>query len=317
MIIVTGGAGFIGSNIVKGLNNKGIEDIIIVDSLKYSEKHLNLNKLKFKDFLSKEEFLNKLDSINNISIISHQGACSDTMETDGDFMMKNNYEFSKQLYDFCNRSNRKGIKFIYASSASVYGNGDNGFKEETSSEYPLNIYAYSKYLFDQYVRANSKSARNQVVGLRYFNVYGPQENHKGKMASVFFHFYNQAKETGVIKVFEGSKNFLRDFVFVDDIVNINLHFHDNNISGIFNCGTGECRSFYDVAIAVKEHFPGKEIKIEEIPFPEKLKGKYQAYTQADLENLRKIGKYDKEMTDIQKGASQYIKILAKDLGYYK
>jgi len=314
MIIVTGGAGFIGSNIVKGLNNRGIEDIIIVDSLKHSEKHLNLNKLKFKDFISSEVFLNKLDSINNISVISHQGACSDTMETDGDYMMKNNYEFSKQLYDFCSKWK---IKFIYASSASVYGNGNNGFKEDVSSEYPLNIYAYSKYFFDQYVRKNSKTSKNQVVGLRYFNVYGPQENHKGKMASVFFHFYNQAKETGIIKVFEGSKNFLRDFVFVDDITDINLHFHDNNISGIFNCGTGQCKSFYDVAIAVKEQFKDKEIKIEEITFPEKLKGKYQAYTQADLENLRKIGKYDKEMTDIYKGASQYIKILAKDQGYYK
>ena len=314
MIIVTGGAGFIGSNIVKGLNNRGIEDIIIVDSLKHSEKHLNLNSLKFKDFLSKEIFLDKLDSIGNISAVSHQGACSDTMETDGDFMMKNNYEFSKQLYNFCSK---KEIKFIYASSASVYGNGDKGFKEDVSSEYPLNVYAYSKYLFDQYVRSNAASSKNQIVGLRYFNVYGPQENHKGKMASVFFHFYNQAKETGVIKVFEGSKNFLRDFVFVDDIVNINLHFHDNNISGIFNCGTGQAKSFYDVATAIKEQFSGKEIKIEEIPFPEKLKGKYQAYTKADLENLRNTGKYDKEMSDVYKGASQYLKVLAKDQGYYK
>ena len=314
MIVVTGGAGFIGSNIVKGLNDRGIEDILVVDSLKYSEKHLNLNSLKFKDFLPMEDFMDKLDTFTNISIISHQGACSDTMETDGAFMMKNNYEFSKQLYNFCRR---KEIKFIYASSASVYGNGDKGFKEEVSNEYPLNIYAYSKFLFDQYVRSNAGSSKNQVVGLRYFNVYGPQENHKGKMASVFFHFFNQAKETGIIKVFEGSKNFLRDFVFVDDIVNINLHFHDNNISGIFNCGTGECKSFYDVAMAIKEQFPGKNVKIEEIPFPDKLKGKYQAYTKADLENLRKIGKYDKEMTDIYKGASQYLKILAKDMGYYK
>ncbi len=314
MIIVTGGAGFIGSNIVKGLNNKGIEDIIVVDDLKNSEKHLNLNSLKFKDFLPKDEFLAKLDSIDNISLISHQGACSDTMETDGAFMMDNNYDFSKQLYNFCSR---KKIKFIYASSASVYGNGDKGFKEDVSNEYPLNIYAYSKFLFDQYVRNNAKLSKNQVVGLRYFNVYGPQENHKGKMASVFFHFYNQAKETGVIKVFEGSKNFLRDFVFVDDIVNINLHFHENNISGIFNCGTGDCKSFYDVATAVKEQFSGKEVKIEEIPFPEKLKGKYQAYTKADLENLRKNGKYDKEMTDISKGASNYLKILDKNSGYYK
>ncbi|MCL2295398.1 MAG: ADP-glyceromanno-heptose 6-epimerase [Spirochaetes bacterium] len=314
MIIVTGGAGFIGSNIVKGLNDRGIEDIIIVDNLRHSEKHLNLNSLKFKDILLTEDFLNKLDSIDNISAISHQGACSDTMETDGAFMMKNNYEFSKQLYNFCSRKN---IKFIYASSASVYGNGDKGFKEERSNEYPLNIYAYSKYLFDQYVRDNAKSSKNQIVGLRYFNVYGPQENHKGKMASVFFHFCNQAKETGVIKVFEGSKNFLRDFVFVDDIVKINLHFLDNNISGIFNCGTGQCKSFYDAAIAIKEQFADKEIRIEEIPFPEKLKGKYQAYTKADLEDLRKIGKYDKEMTDIHKGASQYLKILTKDQGYYK
>jgi len=314
MIIVTGGAGFIGSNIVKGLNDKGIEDIIIVDDLRHSEKHLNLNSLKFKDFIPAEDFFNKLNAIDDISAISHQGACSDTMETDGAFMMRNNYEFSKQLFNYCSKER---IKFIYASSASVYGNGDNGFKEDVNNEYPLNIYAYSKFLFDQYVRNNIKASKNQVVGLRYFNVYGPQEKHKGTMASVFFHFYNQAKETGIIKVFEGSKNFLRDFVFVDDIVSINQHFYDNNISGIFNCGTGQCRSFYDVALAVKESFPDKEVKIEEIPFPEKLKGKYQAYTKADLENLRNIGKYDKEMIDIYEGASKYLKILTKHLGYYK
>jgi ADP-L-glycero-D-manno-heptose 6-epimerase len=316
MVIVTGGAGFIGSNIVKGFNKNGIDDIIIVDDLKNSGKHLNLNSLKFRDFIDSRDFLSIIDKLGDITSVSHQGACSDTMETDGAYMMKNNYEFSRELFRFCSKRN---IQFIYASSASVYGNGDKGFKESVSNEYPLNIYAYSKFLFDQYIRRKMKNKenQNQVVGLRYFNVYGPQENHKGKMASTFFHFFNQAKENSVIKIFEGSKKFLRDFVFVDDIVDINLHFYESNISGIFNCGTGACRSFYDVAEAIKVQFISKIVKIEEIPFPDALKGKYQAYTKADLENLRVNGKYEKDFINIEEGAKKYCDVLIESSGYYR
>jgi ADP-L-glycero-D-manno-heptose 6-epimerase len=316
MIIVTGGAGFIGSNIVKGFNSNGIDDIVIVDDLKNSAKHLNLNRLKFRDFIEYNDFLANIDKLGDITSVSHQGACSDTMETDGMYMMKNNYEFSRELFRFCSKRN---IQFIYASSASVYGNGDKGFKEDENNEYPLNIYAYSKFLFDQYIRRKMKKKenQNQVVGLRYFNVYGPQENHKGKMASTFFHFFNQAKDNGVIKVFEGSKNFLRDFVFVDDIVNINLHFYNSNTSGIFNCGTGVCRSFYDVAEAVRAQFVSRPVNIEEIPFPDALRGKYQAYTKADLENLKTNGKYQKEFTSVEDGAKAYCEVLIESSGYYK
>ena len=314
MIVVTGGAGFIGSNLVRGLNDKGYDDILIVDNLRRSEKHLNLNRLKFTDFIQKEDFLDQIDNIGNIEAFFHQGACSDTMESDGVYMMKNNYEYSKSIFNYCAENK---IKYFYASSASVYGNGEKGFSEKEECEYPLNIYAYSKYLFDRYVRKNYKSLDNQVVGLRYFNVYGPQENHKNRMASVFYHFYNQAKKTGVIKVFKGSNDFIRDFVYAGDIVKVNLHFFESGISGIFNCGTGNSRSFYDVASAVRDQFTDKEVKIEEIDFPPALKGKYQKYTCADLNSLKEKGKYTDPLFSIEEGMKHYFELLEKSNGYYK
>ncbi len=310
MIIVTGGAGFIGSNIVKGLNDRGITDILIVDNMSNSQKHLNLNRLKYRDYIDKYDFLERLPEIKNVEAIFHEGACSSTTESDGKYMMKNNYEYSKNLLHYANDNN---IKFFYASSASVYGNGDDGFIEDPKCEYPLNVYAFSKFSFDNYVRKmfEEKKIKTQVLGLRYFNVYGYQENHKGSMASVAFHFYNQL-ESGKIKLFEGSDGFRRDFVFVEDVVNVNMFFYESGISGIYNCGTGDARSFHDIATIFKSLVP--EIEIGFIPFPEHLVGKYQAYTQANLDNLRNAG-YDKKFSTLEEGVTKYFNKLKESNGY--
>jgi len=311
MIIVTGGAGFIGSNLIKGLNDKGITDILVVDNLSKSEKHLNLNSLRFNDFIAKEDFLPKLQSFKKIDAVFHQGACSNTTETDGKYMMHNNYEYSKVLL---NHSLNNRIDFIYASSAAVYGNGDNGFCEKPESEYPLNVYAFSKLMFDNYVRNIFKKStpKSQVLGLRYFNVYGFQENHKGSMASVAYHFFRQMKEGSTVNLFEGSRDFLRDFIFVRDVVDVNLFFYEKKISGIYNCGTGAERSFYDIATVFKNF--DQSINIQFIPFPEHLKGKYQSFTKADLSELRKAG-YQKEFKTLEQGLDQYYKCLKETGGY--
>jgi ADP-L-glycero-D-manno-heptose 6-epimerase len=313
MIIVTGGAGFIGSNLVRRLNQLGRDDILIVDSLKNSAKHLNLNRLNFLDFVDYHDFLDDLDLLNptEIEVIFHQGACTNTMEYDGEFMMQVNYEFSKELLNYALEN---AVRLIYASSASVYGNGDNGFREERNCEFPINIYAYSKFLFDQLVRRMLPDAQSQIVGLRYFNVYGPQENHKGKMASVIFQFHNQIMETGELKLFEGSERFRRDFIFVNDLIDVNLHFLDHpEISGIFNCGTGQAESFQKIADIMKTLYERCEINY--IPFPETLKGKYQAFTQADLTNLRKTG-FEKTFTSLKEGVTAYVQLLKASNGIY-
>jgi ADP-L-glycero-D-manno-heptose 6-epimerase len=307
VIIVTGGAGFIGSNIIKKLNEEGIKDILVIDNFKNSEKYKNLNKLDFLDYIDKEDFIQNLENYKSLKIdtIFHQGACSNTMEYDGKYMMKNNYEYSKNLLNFAIENN---IRFIYASSASVYGNGNNGFYESRECEYPLNIYAFSKYLFDNYVRNIINDASIQIVGLRYFNVYGPQENHKGKMASVVYHFHNQILEEGKIKLFEGSENFKRDFIYVKDAVNVIMFFFKNpEKRGIFNCGTGKARSFLDIANIMKELYE-KKVEIEFIPFPEQLKGKYQTFTQADLANLKDIG-YNSKFYNLEEGMKDYVDVL--------
>jgi ADP-L-glycero-D-manno-heptose 6-epimerase len=312
MIIVTGAAGLIGSNIIKELNNQGYRNIIAVDDLTNGYQMFNLADCQIADYLDKDDFLelvktNKLKT--NIEVIFHQGACSSTTEWDGKYMMKNNYEYSKQLVNYCQLHN---IPFIYASSASVYG-GSNKFIESLSVEKPLNVYAFSKYVFDQYVRNIAKPTA-PIVGLRYFNVYGPREQHKGSMASVAFHFNNQIKQSGICNLFEGDENYdngeqLRDFVYVEDIVKVNLWFWKNpTISGIFNCGTGKAQSFNDVANAViKYHGKGK---INYIPFPEKLKGSYQSYTQADLSKLREAG-YTAPFKTVEQGVSEYLAKLNK------
>lgn len=313
MIIVTGGAGFIGSNIVRGLNNFGIDDIIVIDDLKNASKHKNLNRIKFKDYIDKDnsiDFITK--NIGKIEAIFHQGACSNTMETDGNYMMKNNYETSKNILHLCLENK---VRLFYASSASVYGNGESGFVEKEENEYPLNVYAFSKYQFDRYVNIlfKEKKINSQVVGLRYFNVYGPQENHKGKMASVAFHLFSQIKLGENMKIFEGSENFLRDFIYIDDVVSVNNFFFENEkISGIFNCGTGVGESFLEIAKALKEIYT--KSNIEYIPFPEALKGKYQKFTQADLTNLRNVG-YSKSFLNVNSGVKKYAKILEESDGY--
>ena len=314
MIIVTGGAGFIGSNLIRGLNKKGINDIIVVDNLENSKKHRNLNSLEFIDFIDKEDFIENINIFRNekVDTIFHQGACTDTMEFNGRFMMGNNYNYSKILLQF---AIDKNIRFIYASSAAVYGSGKNGFEEIKNCEYPLNIYAFSKYMFDQHVRRILEKTNIQIVGLRYFNVYGKQENHKGKMASVILHFFNQVQNDRKLKLFKGSEKFKRDFVYVEDIIDINLFFLENNLKrGIFNCGTGKAESFLKVAEIIK-NLSCNDIKIEFIPFPEELSGKYQYFTQAELSNLRKAG-YSNEFTNINDGIENYIKILNKTGGYY-
>jgi len=307
MIIVTGGAGFIGSNIIKGLNALGEERIVVVDNLENSEKIRNLSSLRIYDYVDKREFIRNIESFRGVNVIFHQGACTNTMENNGRYLMENNYDYSKRLVNFCMES---GIRFIYASSASVYGDGSRGFREERECERPLNAYAYSKFLFDEYIRRVIDSSPVQIVGLRYFNVYGPGEWHKGRMASVIYQFYNQVKSEGKIRLFEGSERFKRDFIYIRDVVKVNLFFYEReDISGIFNCGTGRARSFLEVAEIVSSICNNADIEF--IPFPEDLKGKYQAYTCADLSKLRKAG-YKDAFTQIEEGIREYIKILREE-----
>ena len=313
MIIVTGGAGFIGSNLVRGLNRRGHDDILVVDDLEAGDKHRNLNSLSFKDLVDYREFLDRLDEFGStpIEAVFHQGACSDTMERDGRYMLRVNYEYSKRLLAF----SLGRAPFFYASSASVYGNGEDGFREEPGCEYPLNVYAFSKFLFDRHVRRILPLADTQVVGLRYFNVYGPQENHKGRMASVIYKFHHQIADQGAFQVFEGSGDFVRDFIFVDDVVDMNLWFLDQPTkSGIFNCGTGKAESFAALAEAVASHYDGA--KIDSIPFPAELRGKYQAFTQADLGALRAAG-YPGDFTSLADGVAAYVRLLKESEGYHR
>jgi ADP-L-glycero-D-manno-heptose 6-epimerase len=312
MIIVTGGAGFIGSNIVKRLNERGYTNILIVDDLTDGHKFKNIVDLKFLDYIDKDDFLTSIlddeDMPEDIEAIFHEGACSTTTEWNGKFMMDNNYQFSKDLLHYC--LDRR-ISFIYASSAATYGNCTT-FVELPENEQPINVYGYSKFLFDQYVRRILPDAQSQVVGLKYFNVYGPRESHKGGMASVAFHLNNQFKEHGVVKLFEGCDGYgngeqVRDFIYVGDVVNVNLWALDNpEVSGIFNCGTGQAEPFNNVAKAVLD-FHGRG-KLEYIPFPEKLRGHYQSFTQADLTALRKAGFNDTFKT-VAEGTTLYMEWL--------
>ena len=314
MVIVTGGAGFIGSNLARVLEHQTNEDIIIVDDLSDGKKFSNISDIKICDYLDREEFLksiNKNDNfLENIKCVFHQGACTDTTEWNGNYMMNNNYTFSKILLKACLQKN---VRFIYASSAAVYGSSDK-FNEHENNESPLNVYGYSKLLFDQYIRNLSLSKNNQVVGLRYFNVYGPGEEHKGKMASVIYHFNRQILDHGIANLFKGSHGFedgeqLRDFIFVKDIAEVNLWFYQNShISGIFNLGTGISNSFNQIAREII-NWHGKG-EINYIDFPENLKGTYQAETKADIGNLRKIG-YQKKFTDIHNGIKQYLNFLVE------
>jgi ADP-L-glycero-D-manno-heptose 6-epimerase len=324
-IVVTGAAGFIGSNIVRGLNARGERQIIAVDNLANADKVRNLADCDIADFFDKDDFLLRLDAgefAYDISAIIHQGACSDTMETDGRYVMRNNYRYSVALVDYCQEQE---IPFLYASSASVYGAGAQ-FREERACESPLNVYAYSKFLFDQYVRDLERERSAQIVGFRYFNVYGAREQHKGRGSSVAWHFYNQFRSDGRVRLFEGSGGYAngeqrRDFIHVDDVVRANLHFLDRpDVSGIFNLGTGRAQSFNDVAAAVLNTASGEKPRsaaewaaagrIEYIPFPAPLVGKYQSFTQADLTRLRAAG-YDAPFANVEEGVARYVESLAR------
>lgn len=289
MIIVTGGAGFIGSNIVKALNDDGYTDILVVDNLKDGTKFVNLVDLNIADYMDKEDFIAGIvagDDFGDIEAVFHEGACSSTTEWDGKYMMDNNYQYSKELLHYCLD---RQIPFLYASSAATYGGRSDNFIEDRQYEKPLNVYGYSKFLFDQYVREILPEAESQICGFRYFNVYGPREGHKGSMASVAFHLNNQILNGENPKLFSGSENFLRDFIYVGDVADVNLWFWKNAKSGIFNCGTGRAESFQAVADAVTGFHSERQCALDYIPFLEKLKGRYQAYTQADLTNLRAAG----------------------------
>ena len=321
-LIVTGAAGFIGSNLVRALNARGITDIVAVDNLSRADKVANLADLEIADFIDKRDFIDMLRGglEGEFDAVLHQGACSDTMEGDGRYMMENNYRYSLDLLDWCQA---RSIAFIYASSASVYGAGK-VFRESREHEAPLNVYGYSKFLFDQVVRRRLADRSAQIAGFRYFNVYGPREAHKGRMASVAFHFFNQYLAEGRVKLFEGSGGYgpgeqIRDFVSVDDVVRVNLHFLDRpGASGIFNVGTGRAQSFNDVACATvnairRARGEGAltlvELKsagaIEYVPFPAALIGKYQSFTQADIGALRAAG-YPDPFQAVEEGVGRYV-----------
>jgi ADP-L-glycero-D-manno-heptose 6-epimerase len=320
--VVTGAAGFIGSKIVEGLNRHGVTDVIAVDNLSHADKFRNLAGCEIADYVDHAEFIGNLDRFEGaVEAVLHQGACSDTMETDGRYMLDNNYAYSKRLLEWCQDEE---VPLIYASSASVYGAGPE-FREERRCEKPLNVYGYSKFLFDQYVRRRLETRTAQVAGLRYFNVYGPNEQHKGRMASVAYHAYQQLLSAGRVKLFVGSGGYgngeqRRDFVYVDDVVDVNLWLLEyRGVSGVFNCGTGRAQTFNELAAATINATQGTRLAlkdlvakslIEYIPFPPALVGKYQSYTQADLARLRAAG-YAREFQPVEAGVAAYVAELQK------
>ncbi|MDQ3058456.1 MAG: ADP-glyceromanno-heptose 6-epimerase [Pseudomonadota bacterium] len=328
-IVVTGAAGFIGSNLVKGLNARGIDDIIAVDDLTQGDKFRNLADLKIADYLDAGVFYKRFaeGAFGQVEAVFHEGACSDTMEMDGKYMMGNNYTLSCELFQSCQA---QGTRLLYASSAATYGGSDT-FSESPEFEKPLNVYGYSKLLFDQRMRrelgARFEKAQTQVAGFRYFNVYGPREQHKGRMASVAFHQFNQFQAEGKVKLFGdyggyGAGGQMRDFVFINDVVAVNLWFFDHpEACGIFNLGTGRAQPFNDVAIAVvntlRQSQDAAPLSLEEavrggmidyIDFPQALVGKYQSYTQADLSALRAAG-CQHVFADVQAGVAAYMQWL--------
>lgn len=325
MIVVTGAAGFIGSNLVRGLNARGLTNILAVDDLTDGDKFVNLVRCNIADYMHKDDFRRAVREgfLPGVRAVFHQGACSDTTERNGQYMMDNNYRVTLELFEYCQAHK---IPFIYASSAAVYGAGP-VYAEDLANEKPLNVYGYSKFLFDQVVRARLSKCVSQVVGLRYFNVYGPQEQHKGRMASVAFHNMNQFIAEGHVRLFGGWDGYpdggqMRDFISVRDVVDVNLHFLDHpEQSGIFNCGTGRAQPFNDVAVAVVNTMrqlrgdPALSLEalvseglLRYVAFPDDLKGRYQSYTQADVTALRAAG-FTAPMRDVQTGVAEYVREL--------
>jgi ADP-L-glycero-D-manno-heptose 6-epimerase len=315
--VVTGAAGFIGSKLVEALNRRGITAVIAVDNLAHADKFRNLAAAEIADYVDQGQFLARLDRFDGaVEAVFHQGACSDTMESDGRYMMENNFEYSKRLLEWCQDEE---VPLLYASSASVYGAGPE-FREERRCEKPLNVYGYSKFLFDQYVRRRIPEKHSQIAGLRYFNVYGPNEAHKGRMASVALHAYQQLLSEGRVKLFAGSDGHRdgeqrRDFVYVDDVVAVNLWLLERrDVSGVFNCGSGKAQTFNRLAVAVVNAVHGTSLTlhdvvakglIEYVPFPRELAGKYQSFTEADLTRLRAAG-YPGEFMTVEQGVQAYV-----------
>ena len=326
-VVVTGAAGMIGSNLVHGLNAIGIDDVIAVDDLTDGTKFINLAGASISDYFDRREFYGRFErgELGSIDCVFHEGACSDTMEHDGRLMMELNYRASKTLLDACQA---QGVRLLYASSAATYG-GSNTFREEVAFEQPLNVYGWSKLTFDNVVRRRLPATRTQIAGFRYFNVYGPHEQHKGRMASVAFHQFHQFREHGIVKLFGpyggyGAGEQSRDFVFVGDVVAVNLWFFAHpEASGVFNLGSGRAQPFNDVAAAVvnagraQSGEPPRTLAelaaagaIEYVAFPAALEGKYQCYTQADLSRLRAAG-CDHTFTDVAEGVGHYMAWLAQ------
>lgn len=325
--IVTGACGFIGANLVKALNERGIVDIVAVDNLTRADKFANLVDCEIADYLDKQDFIEMVahgEFDGGVEAVLHQGACSDTMESDGRYMMANNYRYSLSLLDYCQTQE---VPFLYASSAAVYGGGK-AFREDRACEAPLNVYGYSKFLFDQVVRRRLADADAPIAGFRYFNVYGPREQHKGRMASVAFHHFNQYRESGKVRLFAGGDGYAdgeqrRDFVHVDDVVKVNLAFLEGGVSGIYNLGTGRAQSFNELATATVNACRALENKpalpladlvaqgiIEYMPFPDALRGKYQSFTEADLTQLRATG-YAEAFATVEEGVAKYVEWLAR------
>jgi ADP-L-glycero-D-manno-heptose 6-epimerase len=327
---VTGAAGFIGSNLIKGLNARGETDIVAVDDLTQGDKFRNLVDLSIADYVDAADFYLRFAQghYGRVEAIFHEGACSDTMESNGQYMMANNYTLTCGLFDACERQR---TRLLYASSAATYG-GSTAFREEPANEQPLNVYGYSKLLVDQRLRRDVglqfERARQQLVGFRYFNVYGPREQHKGRMASVAFHQYHQFNAEGQVKLFGDYGGYApgqqeRDFVFIDDVVAVNLWFLDHpEARGLFNLGTGRAQPFNDVALSVvnarraSKGEPALTLEqavatdlITYVPFPDALRGKYQCHTQADLTALRAAG-CAHAFADVQTGVTRYMQALA-------
>jgi ADP-L-glycero-D-manno-heptose 6-epimerase len=323
-VIVTGAAGFVGATNVHALNARGERNVLAVDNLTRAEKFVNLVDAEISDYVDKQEFLDlvRRRALPKPDIVFHQGACSDTMEADGRYMMENNYRYSVELFRWCQDLR---VPLVYASSAAVYGLGP-VFKEGREHEHPLNVYGYSKFLFDQFIRRALPDLQAPVVGLRYFNVYGPREGHKGRMASVAYHHVQQFRSEGAVRLFEGSHGYAngeqrRDFIHVDDVIATNLHFWDRPASGIYNVGTGRAQAFNDVARAVVNAIrtdkgqPALSLEqlvaageIRYVPFPEALRGKYQAFTQADRSRLEQAG-LTAPFRTVEVGTAEYVRWL--------